>query len=131
MLRLRSDLLAALLATADGVLGSFDLRWSDEVALTVVMASKGYPGDYAKGSEIRGLDAARSIEGVEIFHAGTTRDGSRLIATGGRVLNITARGRSVAEAQARAYQAIAKIDWPGGFCRKDIGWRAIAREKNA
>lgn len=131
MLRLRSDLLAALLATADGVLGSFDLRWSDEVALTVVMASKGYPGDYAKGSEIRGLDAARSIEGVEIFHAGTTREGSRLIATGGRVLNITARGRSVAEAQARAYQAIAKIDWPGGFCRKDIGWRAIAREKNA
>ena len=93
------------------------------------MAAKGYPGDYAKGSEIRGLDAARAVEGVEIFHAGTARDGDRLIATGGRVLNVTARGRTVAEAQRRAYAAIAKIDWPGGFCRSDIGWRALARKE--
>jgi phosphoribosylamine--glycine ligase len=128
MMRLKSDLLAALLASADGVLKSFDMRWSDDVALTVVMASKGYPGSYAKGTEIRGLDAAGAVEGVEIFHAGTERREGRLLANGGRVLNVTARGRTVAEAQARAYAAIDRIDWPEGFCRRDIGWRAIARE---
>lgn len=128
MLRLKSDLLPALVATADGVLANFDLRWNDDPALAVVLAANGYPGDYAKGSEIRGLDAAGQNEGVEIFHAGTMREGNRLLATGGRVLNVAARGKTVAEAQARAYAAIAMIDWPGGFCRKDIGWRAIARE---
>jgi phosphoribosylamine---glycine ligase len=130
MLRLKSDLLAALIATADGVLKTFDLRWHDDTALTVVMAAKGYPGDYAKGSEIHGLDAAEAVEGVEIFHAGTIREGDRLIAAGGRVLSIAARGRTVAEAQGRAYRAIAKIDWPGGFCRSDIGWRALQRERS-
>jgi phosphoribosylamine---glycine ligase len=129
MLRLKSDLLAALLATADGVLETFDLRWHDEPALTIVMASKGYPDAYASGTEIRGLDAARGIEGVEIFHAGTRQEGDRMLAAGGRVLNVTARGRTVAEAKARAYEAISRIDWPGGFYRTDIGWRAIAREK--
>ena len=129
MMRLKSDLLAALLATADGVLSTFDLRWSDDAALTVVMASKGYPGDYEKGTEIRGLDAAGAVDGVQIFHAGTARRDGKLVATGGRVLNVSARGRTVAEAQARAYAAIARIDWPEGFCRRDIGWRAIAREK--
>ena len=129
MMRLKSDLLAALLATADGVLGSFDMRWSDDVALTVVMAANGYPGPPQKGTEIKGLEAAAKIDGVEIFHAGTRRDGDRLIADGGRVLNVTARAKSVAEAQAHAYAAIAKIDWPGGFCRKDIGWRALSRDK--
>jgi phosphoribosylamine--glycine ligase len=129
MLRLKSDLLPALLATADGVLNAFDVRWYDDAALTVVMAAQGYPGDYAEGSEIRGMDAARAIEGVEVFHAGTRRDGERILATGGRVLNVTARGRTVAEAQARAYEAIRQIDWPGGFYRTDIGWRAIARER--
>ena len=129
MMRLKSDLLAALLAAADGVLGTFDLRWSDDVALTVAMASKGYPGAYEKGTEIRGLEAAEALEDVEIFHAGTERRDGRLLATGGRVLNVTARGRSVAEAQARAYAAIDLIDWPDGFCRRDIGWRAIARER--
>jgi phosphoribosylamine--glycine ligase len=128
MMRLKSDLLPALVATADGVLKTFDLRWHDDAALTVVMASKGYPGDYAKGSEIRGLDAAAATEGVEIFHAGTAQDGPRLVATGGRVLNVTARGRTVGEARERAYRAVARIDWPGGFCRSDIGWRAIDRE---
>ena len=128
MLRLKSDLLTALLATADGALDNFDLRWSDEVALTVVMAANGYPGNYVKGSEIRGLEAAAAIDGVEIFHAGTTRDGDRILASGGRVLNISARGRTVREAQTRAYAAIDAIDWPGGFCRRDIGWRAIARD---
>ena len=129
MMRLKSDLLAALLATADGVLSTFDLRWSDDAALTVVMASNGYPGDYQKGTEIRGLDAAGAVDGVQIFHAGTARRDGKLVATGGRVLNVSARGRTVAEAQARAYAAIARIDWPEGFCRRDIGWRAIAREK--
>jgi phosphoribosylamine--glycine ligase len=129
MLRLKSDLLAALLATADGVLNAFDVRWYDDAAITVVMAAKGYPGDYAKGSEIRGLDAAQAVDGVEIFHAGTARaEGGRLIATGGRVLNVSARGATLAEARARAYAAIAKIDWPAGFCRSDIGWRALQRE---
>jgi phosphoribosylamine--glycine ligase len=128
MLRLKSDLLPALLATADGVLKTFDVRWHDDAAITVVMAANGYPGDYAKGSEIRGLDAAQAVEGVEVFHAGTARDGGRLVATGGRVLNIAARGRTLAEARARAYAAVDRVDWPGGFCRSDIGWQALHRE---
>ena len=128
LLRLKSDLLAALVATADGVLKTFDLRWSDDVALTVVMAANGYPGIYQRGTEIKGLEAAAKVDGVEIFHAGTKRDGARLLADGGRVLNVTARGKTVAAAKARAYAAIDRIDWPEGFCRRDIGWRAIARE---
>ncbi len=127
MLRLESDLLAALLATADGTLDRVRLAWSDDVALTVVMAAKGYPGAYAKGSEIRNLEAAGRTEAVQVFHAGTTREGDAIRANGGRVLAVTARGASVAEAQARAYAAIDKIDWPDGFCRRDIGWRALAR----
>ena len=129
VMRLKSDLLAALAATADGVLHAFDLRWREEAALTVVMAANGYPGPPQLGSEIRGLDAAAAVEGVEIFHAGTRREGQRYFAMGGRVLSVTGLGRTVGEAQARAYAAIAKIDWPGGFCRKDIGWRAVDREK--
>ena len=127
MVRLKSDLLAALVATADGVLGTFDLRWHAESALTVVMAANGYPGPPEKGTEIKGLMDAAKMPGVEIFHAGTRREGAKILADGGRVLTITARGATVAEAQARAYAAIAKIDWPGGFCRTDIGWRAIER----
>jgi phosphoribosylamine---glycine ligase len=130
VMRLKSDLLAALIATADGVLDNFDLRWREESALTVVMAANGYPGPPQLGSEIKGLDAAAAVEGVEIFHAGTRREGNRYFASGGRVLSVTALGRTIGEAQARAYAAIAEIDWPGGFCRKDIGWRAIAREKS-
>jgi phosphoribosylamine--glycine ligase len=129
MMRLTSDLLAAMIATADGVLDHFDLRWRDDAALTVVLAAKGYPGTPEKGTEIRGLDAARQVAGVEIFHAGTRREGARILADGGRVLNVTALGATVGEAQARAYAAIQKIDWPGGFCRSDIGWRAVVREK--
>ena len=129
MMRLKSDLLAALIATADGVLGTFDLRWHDDAALTVVMAAKGYPGDYAKGTEIRSLDKAREVPGVEVFHAGTRGESDRLLAIGGRVLCVTARGKTVAEAQARAYEAVRAVDWPGGFYRTDIGWRAVAREK--
>jgi phosphoribosylamine--glycine ligase len=127
MMRLKSDLLAALIATADGVLSNFDLRWSDDAALTIVMAANGYPGTPLKGTEIKGLDAAKQVPNVEIFHAGTRRDGTRLLADGGRVLNVTGRGRTVAEARDAAYAAAAKIDWPGGFYRKDIGWRALQR----
>ena len=127
MMRLKSDLLAALIATTDGVLANFDLRWSDDAALTVVMAANGYPGTPEKGTEIKGLELAQATPNVEIFHAGTRRDGARLIADGGRVLNVTGRGKTIAEARDAAYAAIAKIDWPGGFYRKDIGWRALQR----
>jgi phosphoribosylamine--glycine ligase len=129
MTLLLSDILIALIASADGVLNSFDLRWRDEAALSVVMASNGYPGSYEKGTEIRGLEAAGS-ENTVIFHAGTTRGGgNQLLATGGRVLNVTGFGPNVKAAQEAAYAAVDKIDWPGGFCRRDIGWRAVAREE--
>jgi phosphoribosylamine--glycine ligase len=128
MLRLMSDLVPALLASRDGQLKSFDLRWYPEPALTVVMAAKGYPGDYARGSVIEGLDDAAKVEGVEIFHAGTKADGNRILANGGRVLNVSAIGKTVREAQARAYEAISRIRWPEGFYRHDIGWRAVERE---
>ena len=128
MLRLKSDILPALIATADGSLRHFDLRWSDETALAVVMAAKGYPDAYQKGSEIRGLDAAARVEGVEIFHAGTRADGTRVLANGGRVLNVTALGPTVEIARDRAYRAVDLIDWPDGFCRRDIAWRAIGSQ---
>ena len=129
MLRLMSDLVPALLASRDGQLKSFDLRWYAEPALTVVMAAKGYPGDYKRGSVIEGLDEASAVEGVEIFHAGTTAEGGRILANGGRVLNVSAIGKTVREAQARAYEAIGHIRWPEGFYRHDIGRRAVEREK--
>ena len=130
MMRLKSDLVGALAATVDGVLDRFDLRWYDDAALAVVLATEGYPGSYEKGTEIKGVAAAGDAdENVTIFHAGTKRDGDGpLLAAGGRVLNVTALGRTVAEAQSRAYVAVDRIDWPGGFCRRDIGWRAVARE---
>lgn len=129
MLRMMSDLVPALMAARDGVLKSFDLRWYDDAALTVVMAAKGYPGDYKKGTVIAGLDDAAKVEGVQIFHAGTKGDGGRFLANGGRVLNVCAIGRTVAEAQRQAYAAVDKIKWPDGFCRRDIGRRAIEREQ--
>jgi phosphoribosylamine--glycine ligase len=129
MVRLMSDLVPALVAARDGQLKSFDLRWYPDAALTVVMAAKGYPGPYERGSVIEGLDAAAQVDGVEVFHAGTKAESGRIVANGGRVLNVTARGKSVAEAQARAYAAIERIQWPDGFCRRDIGWQAIKRER--
>jgi phosphoribosylamine--glycine ligase len=123
MMRLRSDLLPALIAARDGILGQVDLRWSDEAALCVVMAAKGYPDDPQRGSEIKGLDRATRDPEVKIFHAGTRRDGDRLIADGGRVLGVTARGADLAAARERAYRAVDLIDWPEGFCRRDIGKR--------
>ena len=129
MLRMMSDLLPALLASADGQLKNFDLRWFPDPALTVVMATKGYPGDYGKGSRIEGLDEAARIEGVEIFHAGTMAKDGHVLANGGRVLNVCASGATVAEAQRRAYEAVDRIHWPEGFCRRDIGWQAVKRER--
>jgi phosphoribosylamine--glycine ligase len=129
MLRLMSDLVPALVASCDGMLKNFDLRWYPDAALTVVMAAKGYPGSYAKGSVIAGLEAAAEVEGVEIFHAGTKAEGGRIVANGGRVLNVSALGKSVREAQARAYQAVDRIQWADGFCRRDIGFRAVERER--
>jgi phosphoribosylamine---glycine ligase len=129
MLRMMSDIVPALIASADGQLKNFSLRWFDEVALTVILATKGYPGDYGKGSVIEGLDDAAEVEGVEIFHAGTRAEGGKILANGGRVLNVCATGKTVTEAQQRAYQAVDRIKWPDGFCRRDIGWQAVAREK--
>jgi phosphoribosylamine---glycine ligase len=127
MMRLKSDLLPLLHACATGTLDQVTADWSDDVALTVVMASKGYPGSYDKGTPIASLPEA-GADG-KVFHAGTALKDGQLMATGGRVLNVTATGRTVAEAQAKAYALVDRVDWDNGFCRRDIGWRAIAREQ--
>src|ERR1700712_1927962 len=128
MLRMMSDVVPALIACADGQLKNFSLRWFDEAALTVIMATKGYPGDYGKGSVIQGLDEAAKVEGVEIFHAGTIAKDGNILANGGRVLNICASGKTVAEAQRRAYEAVDRIHWPEGFCRPGNGWPGVKGE---
>ncbi|GLS32699.1 phosphoribosylamine--glycine ligase [Mesorhizobium albiziae] len=129
MMRLKEDLLVLLNASADGQLAHVSARWRDDAALTVVMAAKGYPGTPQKGSVIRGLAEAAGT-GAEIFHAGTAMRGDEVVANGGRVLNVTATGKTVREAQANTYAAVDRIDWPDGFCRRDIGWRAVEREKS-
>ena len=129
MLRMMSDIVPAFLAACDGELKHFNLRWYPEAAITVVMAAKGYPGDYRKGSRIEGLDDAAKIDGVEIFHAGTLAKDGAILANGGRVLNVCALGKTVTEAQARAYAAIDRINWPDGFCRRDIAWQAVEQER--
>ena len=128
MARLKSDLVPALIACHDGQLAHVDLRWDDDAAICVVMATNGYPGSYPKGSPISGLENASQDQAVTVFHAGTLRglDG-QVTANGGRVLGVTARGGDIRLAQKIAYQAIDRIEWPGGFCRRDIGWRAIDR----
>ena len=127
VMRLKSDFLDALVACAEGRLDPAMLEWHDDAALVVVMAAKGYPGDYEKGTEIRGLEKADAAEGVVVFHAGTRADGGKILANGGRVLGVTARAATVADAQKRAYEAVDRIDWPDGFCRRDIGRRALGR----
>jgi len=129
MMRLKDDLLTLLDAAAEGQLAHMSVRWRDEAALTVVMAAKGYPSKPESGTPIRGVAELSDAENVQVFHAGTAKRGDVLVAIGGRVLNVTATGHSVSEAAQRAYAAVDRIDWPGGFCRRDIGWRAIAREK--
>ena len=129
MPRLKSDIVPLLLASADGQLAHMDARWSDEAALCVVLATEGYPGVVAKGSVIGGVEAAEA-RGATVFHAATARNAEgALTANGGRVLNVVATGGSVSEAQRKAYEAIGAIDWPEGFCRRDIGWRAVQREE--
>ena len=129
MMRLKDDLLILLSAAADGQLAHISARWRDEAALSVVMAARGYPGTPERGSVISGLD--RIADGIEVFHAGTLEKDGEILANGGRVLNVTATGRSVTEAQARAYAGVDAIDWPEGFCRRDIGYRAVERERKA
>ena len=129
MPRLKSDILPALIAACDGVLGDFDLRWSDQAALTVVLAARGYPAKPETGSVIRGVEKAECLDDVLVFHAGTKLKNGDLVANGGRVLNVVGLGKSVGEAQARAYRAVDAIDWPEGFCRRDIGWQAVKREQ--
>lgn len=129
MMRLDCDILPALMACADGTLNKIDIKWKEKTAMNVVMAAKGYPGPYEKNTEIKNLEEAGSAENVMIFHAGTKKEGNQILATGGRVLNITALEGSVSEAKKTAYEALDKIEWPNGFCRRDIGWRAIQRNK--
>ncbi|UGQ21631.1 phosphoribosylamine--glycine ligase [Brucella anthropi] len=131
MMRLNSDLLALINAAVDGKLDQVSLDWKDQPALTVVMAAEGYPSNVKKGSVIRDLDKLEGIDGVKLFHAGTAEKDGSIVASGGRVLNITAIADTVAEAQARAYEAVKLIDWPEGFYRSDIGWRAVERETQA
>jgi phosphoribosylamine---glycine ligase len=131
MRRLMSDLVPALMAARDGLLKNFDLRWYPQVALGVVLAAKGYPGHFRRGSTIHGVEEAASRQDVVIFHAGTRREGDRLLANGGRVLTVSAIGDTIAEAQARTYAAVTSIDWPDGFYRRDIGWRGVARERGS
>lgn len=125
MMRLGAQALDLMLACAEGRLADAQVHWADDHALTVVMAANGYPGDYAKGSVIGGLDALPEDSFNMCFHAGTALQDGKIVASGGRVLNVTARGASLAEAQSRAYAMVDRIDWPGGFCRRDIGWRAL------
>jgi phosphoribosylamine--glycine ligase len=125
MPRLDGDLLALLLAARRGQLDKVHVRWTSDAALTVVMASRGYPGSYEKGQVITGLDKAAALPGITLFHAGTERRGTDIVAVGGRVLNVTATAPTIAQAQKRAYEAAALIHWDGAFCRKDIGWRAL------
>ncbi len=125
MMRLGAQALDLMLATAEGRLGEAQVNWADDHALTVVMATKGYPGAFAKGSQIRGLDELPEDSRHMVFHAGTAAQDGGLIATGGRVLTVTARGTTLREAQTAAYAMVDQIDWPEGFCRRDIGWRAL------
>jgi phosphoribosylamine--glycine ligase len=127
MMRLKSDILDVLLACVDGTLDQVVLEWHDVATLIVVMATKGYPDWYENGSKIRGLEKAQALNDVAVFHAGTRAENGDIVAHGGRVLGVTARGVTVAEARERAYQAVGQIDWPEGFWRRDIGWRAIDR----
>jgi phosphoribosylamine---glycine ligase len=126
MMRLKSDLLPILYAASTGTLDEVSAEWHDEAALTVVMASKGYPGAYEKATPIAALPQA--TDGAKVFHAGTALQGGQLVATGGRVLNLTGLGGTVAQAQERAYALVDAVEWDNGFCRRDIGWRAIGRD---
>lgn len=131
MVRLESDLAQVLLAACRGELSEVSLSWSPGSAMVVVMASKGYPGSYEKGTVIRNLEEAEHVApSVKVFHAGTGLDSEgNFVSTGGRVLGVTAQGKDLEEARDRAYQAVEQINWPGGFYRRDIGWRALPQKE--
>ncbi len=134
MMRLQGDLVDILQAAAQGRLDEVkdQVSWSEDPAMCVVMAAEGYPGSYKKNTEIKGLDAANSVEGAYVFHAGTAKgENGEILSVGGRVLGITAKGATIAEAQKKAYMSVEAIDWPKGFCRSDIGWRALKAEEEA
>ncbi len=116
------------MAACEGEIAHFDLRWREEPSIAVVLAARGYPGEPLRGSEIRGLERAEAVPGVQVFHAGTdaTADG-RILAAGGRVLTVCATGADLRAARDAAYAAVDAIDWPEGYCRRDIGWRALQR----
>lgn len=129
MARMRSDLVDLLLKAAKGELDKVgELQWSEDMAINVVVAADGYPGSYAKGEMIGGLDAANAMDGVKVFHAGTAMKDGKVTSAGGRVLGVTATGKNITEAAKKSYAAVDVIEWPGGFVRRDIGHRAIARE---
>jgi phosphoribosylamine--glycine ligase len=126
LLRLRSDLLPALQAACDGELANFALRWFDTAAIVVVMAASGYPDAPQRGGQIKGLERAAAVPDVQLFHAGTEQDAEgRIRANGGRVLAVCATGATLQQARDRAYEAVDLIDWPTGFCRRDVGWRGL------
>ncbi|WP_126976040.1 phosphoribosylamine--glycine ligase [Frigidibacter oleivorans] len=125
MMRMGAQALDLMQACAEGRLAGLQVNWAQDHALTVVMAANGYPGDYARGSQIRGLEELPEDSRHMVFHAGTAEREGGIVAAGGRVLNVTARGATLAEARDRAYGLVDRIDWPGGFCRRDIGWRAL------
>ncbi|UTW54877.1 phosphoribosylamine--glycine ligase [Kordiimonas sp. SCSIO 12610] len=125
MTRLESDILPVLMATAEGNLDGITPKWTSDAALTVVMAAKGYPGSYEKGSVIKNIEAANALEKTNVFQAGTRKEGGQILANGGRVLNVAALGKTVKEAKDNAYKAVEAIEWQDGFYRKDIGWRAL------
>lgn len=133
MMRLEGDLVDILKAAAQGKLDDVkgQVTWSKEPAMCVVMAANGYPGSYEKNTPIKNIEQANEIEGAYVFHAGTKEEGGEILSIGGRVLGVTAKGNSIAQAQQRAYQAVDQIDWPKGFCRRDIGWRALKAEDEA
>jgi len=128
MMRLGAQAFDLMHACAEGRLGEARVNWADDHAMTVVMAAKGYPGSYETGTPIGGLEGQPEDSMNMVFHAGTAQAGGRIVAAGGRVLNVTARGASLAEAAERAYAMVDRVDWPQGFCRRDIGWRALDRE---
>jgi phosphoribosylamine--glycine ligase len=132
LLRLKSDLLAVLFAASKGLLDGIDIQWYDRAALCVVMAAQGYPGSIKKGTVIHGLDRAAAVPDTVVLHAGTARnDTGEIVAAGGRVLGVCGWGATIADAKAKAYLAVDQIDWPEGFCRRDIGWRAVAKGRAA
>jgi len=124
-MRWKSDVLEALNAAAEGRLDDITLEWYDDTAMVVVMAANGYPGAYEKGTEIKNIAQANAIDNAYVFHAGTKRDEDKILATGGRVLGVTGRGTTIKAAQDTAYKAVDALDWSEGFCRRDIGWRAL------